>query len=94
MRAKYPEVVSEETPVEVNCDCEDIVIVKPQARLRPIQGTNYAEGYVTIHGRKIKTKGKVTASIHGRSAQTEVKVIQSKQDEDIPLSIEIVSESF
>lgn len=94
LRAKYPEVVSEETAVEVNCDCEDIVIVKPQARLRPIQGTNYAEGQVTIHGRRLKAKGKVTASIHGRSAQTEVKVIQSKPDEDIPLSIEIVSESF
>ncbi len=94
LRAKYPEVVSEETPVEVNCDCEDIVIVKPQARLRPIQGRNYAEGYVTIHSRRLKAKGKITASIHGRSAQTEVKVIQSKPDEDIPLSIEIVSESF
>jgi len=94
LRAKYPEVVSEETAVEVNCDCGDIVIVKPQACLRPIQGTNYAEGYVTIHGRRLKAKGKITASVHGRSAQTEVKVIQSKPDEGIPLSFEIVSESF
>lgn len=94
LRAKYPEVVSEETSVEVNCDCEDIVIVKPQARLRPVQGTNYAEGYVTIHGRRLKAKGKVIASIHGRSTQTEVKVIQSKPEEDIPLSFLIVSESF
>jgi hypothetical protein len=94
LRAKYPEVISEETPVEVNCDCEDIVIVKPQARLRPILSANYAEGYVTIHGRKLKAKGKITASVHGRSAQTNVKVIQSKPDEGIPLSFEIVSESF
>jgi hypothetical protein len=94
LRAKYPEVVSDETIVGVHCDCEDIVIVKPQARLRPIQGTNYAEGYVTIHGRRLKAKGKITASVHGRSAQTEVKVIQSKPDEGIPLSFEIVSESF
>jgi hypothetical protein len=94
LRATYPEVVSEDTPVEVNCDCEDIVIVKPQARLRPILSTNYAEGYITIHGRKLKAKGKIAASVHGRSAQTNVKVIQSKPDEGIPLSFKIVSDSF
>lgn len=94
LRAKYPEVVSGETPVEVHCDCEDIVIVKPHARLKPIQGTNYAEGYVHIHGRRLKAKGKITVTVHGRSAQTEVKVIQSKPDEGVPLSFEIVSESF
>jgi hypothetical protein len=94
LRATYPEIVSEDTPVEVNCDSEDIVIVKPQTRLRPILSTNYAEGYVTIQGRKLKAKGKITASVHGRSAQTNIKVIQSKPDEGIPLLFEIVSESF
>lgn len=94
LRAEYPSVVGDETPVETVCDCEDIVIIRPQARLRPITGANYAEGYVSIQGRKIGAKGKITAKVHGRDAQTEVKVIPKEREEGVPIKIEIRDEDY
>jgi hypothetical protein len=93
LRAEYPSVVADETPVETDCDCEDIVIIRPQARLSPIAGANYAEGYVTVQGRKLGAKGKITVKVHGHVAQTEVKVI-SKREEGVPIEIKIRDEDY
>ncbi|MFX0212293.1 MAG: S8 family serine peptidase, partial [Candidatus Hodarchaeota archaeon] len=46
----------------------------------PIIGAHYAQGYVTIQGRKIGAKGKVTVRINGRVAQTEVQVVPKEKD--------------
>lgn len=94
LRAEYPSVVGDETPVETVCDCEDIVVLRPQARLSPITDANYAEGYVTIQGRKLGAKGKITAKVHGRVAQTEVKVIPKEREEGIPIKIKIRDEDY
>jgi len=94
LRAEYPSVVADETPVDTVCDCEDIVVLRPQARLSPIAGANYAEGYVTIQGRKLGAKGKITARVHGRIAQTEVKVIPKEREEGIPIKIEIQDKDY
>lgn len=94
LRAQYPSVVADETPVETVCDCEDIVIIRPQARLCPISGAQYAEGYVIIQGRKLGAKGKITAKVHGRVAQTEVKVIAKESEEGIPIDINIRDEDY
>jgi len=89
LRAEYPSVVAEETPVKVSCDCEDIAIIRPLAVLRPISGKPYAEGYVTIEGRRLGAKGKITASVHSHTTQTEAKVIQKDEDKGIPIEIRI-----
>jgi len=94
LRAEYPSVVAGDTLVEVTCNCEDIAIVRPQARLRPISGANYAEGCVTIQGRKIGAKEKITAKVHGHVAETEVKVIPKEREEGVPIAIEIRDESY
>lgn len=94
LRAEYPSVVIDETPVEVACDCEDIVILRPQTRLRPIVGAHYAQGYVTIQGRKIGARGRIIARVNGRVAQTEVKVIPKEKEEGIPIRIEIRDEDY
>ncbi len=94
LRAEYPSVVVDETPVEVNCDCEDIVVLRPQARLRPIVGAHYAQGYVTIQGRQIGAKGRITARVQDRVAQTEVKVIPKEKEEGIPIQIKIRDEDY
>ncbi|MDI6734686.1 MAG: hypothetical protein QME42_00575 [bacterium] len=93
LQAEYPSVVTEETPVEVSSDCEDIVIVRPQAVLRPISGKPYAEGYITIEGRRLGVKGKITASVHNYTAKVEVKVIQEK-DKGIPFEFHIKDEDY
>lgn len=94
LRAKYPSVVAEDTPVEVSSDSSDIVILKPRARIRPIAGTNYAEGYVTIQGRRLGARGKIRAGVHGYSAETRVKVIQAEPEEGVPIGIEIRAEDY
>lgn len=94
LRAEYPSVVADETLVETTSDCEDIAIVRPQARLSPISGAHYAEGYITIQGRKIGARGKITAKVHGRVAQTEVKVIPKEREEGVPIKIEIRDEDY
>jgi hypothetical protein len=93
LRAEFPSVVTDETPIEVTCDCQDIVILRPQARLKPIANANYAEGYVTIQGRKLGARGKITAKVHGCIAQTEVTVI-SREEVGIPLKIDFTSVDF
>lgn len=94
LRAGYPSVVGDETPVETVCDCEDIVVLRPQARLSPIAGANYAEGYATIQGRKLGAKGKIIAKVHDCVAQTEVKVIPKEREEGIPIKIELRDEDY
>lgn len=94
LRAEYPSVVGDETPVETVCDCEDIVVLRPQARLSPIAGANYAEGHVTIQGRKLGAKGKIIARVHDCVAQTEVKVIPKEREEGIPIKIELRDEDY
>jgi len=89
LRAEYPSVIIDETPVEVASDCEDIVILRPQTRLRPIVGAHYAQGYVTIQGRKIGAKARIIVRVNGRVAQTEVKVIPKEKEGGIPIRIEI-----
>jgi len=94
LRAKYPSIIAEDSPIEASSNCDDIVILRPQARLRPIAGTNYAEGYVTIQGRRLGSEGKITAKVHGYIAETKVKVIQADPEEGIPIEIKIRDEDY
>lgn len=94
LRAKYPSVIAEDSPIEASSNCDDIVILRPRALLRPIAGTNYAEGYVTIQGRRLGAKGKITAKVHGYIAETKVKVIQAGPEEGIPIEIKIRDEDY
>ncbi len=59
LRAAYPSVVDDDTLVEAFSDCEDIVILKPQARLIHVPNTNYSEAQIVIQGRKLGIKGNI-----------------------------------
>ena len=94
LRAQYPGVVGKESEVQVVSDSPDIVVVGPRCKLTPISGTNYAEGTITVQGRRLQAKGTITASVNDRSTTTQVKVIQERDEDGPAIKIEIVPEDF
>lgn len=92
--AKYPELVSQETFVDVVSADSESLPVKGRCRLVPIVGSNYAAGEVTIQGRRLKSKPvEVSAKINGDKATATVKVVQ-KEESGPPLDIKIVPHSL
>lgn len=94
LRAQYPGVVGKESEVQIVSDSPDIVVVGPRCKLTPISGTNYAEGAVTVQGRRLQAKGTITASVNDRSATAQVKVIQERDEDGPAIKIEIVPDDF
>jgi hypothetical protein len=54
--AKYPEVVDADTELEVKSADSSKVVVRGKCLLTTISGSNYAEGFVTVEGRVLKSK--------------------------------------
>jgi len=92
--AKCPELVNQETTINVNSSDDMSVSVKGRCRLVPIKGTNYALGEVHIRGRRLERGTvKITASINGNEAITKIKVIQ-KEEKGIPLDFKLHDEDL
>ena len=92
--AKCPELVNQETIINVNSSDDISVPVKGRCPLVPIKGTNYALGEVHIRGRRLKRETvKITASINGNEAIGKVKVIQ-KEEKGIQIEIDLRDEDF
>jgi len=90
--AKCPELVNQETTINLNSSDDMSVPVKGRCWLVPIKGTNYALGEVHIRGRRLKRETvKITASINGNEAIAKIKVIQ-KEEKGIPIEIKLRDE--
>lgn len=92
--AKYPEVVTKNTIVNViSCDSESVPI-KGRCYVIPVEGSNYAVGEVMVQGRRLQNKSiDITASIYGDKAATQVRVIQ-RDESGVPIKFRIVSRSL
>jgi hypothetical protein len=93
--AKSPEVVAMDTEVDIKSTDGSKVGVRGRCVLTPIAGSNYAEGFVTVEGRTLKSKAELNAEVNGRTATTTVKVIaKSEEDRGIPIQIQIRDEDY
>lgn len=92
--AKYPEVVAQETKVEVVSSDSESVPVMGRCFLIPAKESNYALAEVMVKGRRLKHKSvEISTSINGNKASTKVKVIQ-KEEKGAAIDIQIVSEDL
>jgi hypothetical protein len=74
--AQIPGLVSGEVDVDVTSSDANRVAVRGKCRLLPVEGTNYAEGLVTVEGRTLKSSAQITATLNGATANTTVKVVE------------------
>ncbi len=92
--AKYPELVTQDTIVNVVSSDSESIPIKGRCRIVPVQGSNYSVGEVVIQGRRLQSKTvEITASVNGEKATTKVKVTQ-KEDQGPPLEIRIVPKNI
>ena len=92
--AKYPEGVDADTELEVKSADSSKVVVRGKCLLTPISGSNYAEGFVTVEGRVLKSKVVLTAEVNG-GAGTTIKVIdKSDEDRSIPIKFDLRDEDY
>lgn len=92
--AKYPEIVTQDTIINVASSDTESVPIKGRCHIIPVEGSNYAVGEVVIQGRRLQTKPvEITASINGDKATTKVRVTQ-KDESGVPIKFKIVSKSL
>jgi hypothetical protein len=92
--AKYPELVTQDTIINVVSSDSESVPIKGRCCVIPIEGSNYARGEVVVQGRRLKGRAvEISASINGNKATTKVKVTQ-KEEEGVPIKFKIVSKNL
>jgi len=92
--AKCPELVNQETEINVTSSDNSSVPIMGRCRLIPVPGTNYALGEITVRGRRlIKETVTITASINGDKALTKVKVKQ-KEEKGVNIDIQLREEDL
>jgi len=92
--AKCPEVVNQETEINITSSDSASVPVIGRCHVVPAPGTNYAFGDISIRGRRlIKEAVTITASINGDKAIAKVKVTQ-KEERGVKIEIDLRDEDF
>jgi len=92
--AKYPELVNEETEVEVVSENAMDLPVRGRCLLVPVEGSNYACADVKIEARRLHHKPiSVIARLNGTEALTKVRIVQ-KEQRGVPMAIELRDEYF
>jgi len=92
--AKYPEIVTQDTIINMESSDSESVPIKGRCHIIPVEGSNYAVGEVVVQGRRLQTKPvEITASINGDKATTKVRVTQ-RDESGSPLDIKIVSKNL
>ncbi len=92
--AKVPDLIQNTTEVIVLSKDNTTVGIRGKCILIPVHGTNYAEGDVRIHGKRLKAKTKISASVNGNNALTEVKVIDNKENRGPRIRFELRDEDY
>ncbi len=89
--AKYPELVTQDTIINVASSDSESLPIKGRCHIVPVEGSNYAVGEVQVQGRRLQGRAvEIAASINGDKAITKVKVTQ-KDESGVPLKFKIVS---
>ena len=89
--ARYPELVTQDTIIDVISSDSDSIPIKGHCHVVPVEGSNYAIGEVSVQGRRLQSKAvEITASINGDKTITKVKVTQ-KDESGVPIKFKIVS---
>lgn len=92
--AKCPQLVNQETEINVNSSDSISLPVQGRCHLVPVKGTNFAVGDVHIKGRRLKKAAiQIKARINGDEAVANVKVIQ-KEEGGIQITIKLLDENF
>jgi hypothetical protein len=92
--AKYPELVTQDTIVNVLSSDSASVPIRGRCHVVPVEGSNYAVGEVVVQGRRLVGKPvEITSSINGDKASAGVKVIQ-KDESGVSLEFKIVSKNL
>ena len=92
--AQCPELVDRTIPVRVLSSDAQKVEIYGSTFLKPVEGTNFAEGKVKIRGRVLHSRTKVIAELGKYKAEIEVIVAKSREEPGVPLDIRIVNEDF
>ncbi len=93
--ARYPEIVAQAIDTTVTSVDSNKVAVIGRCKLIPVIGSNYAEGIVTVEGRKLKSRAVITAEVNNRVANTGVKVIdKAEASPTVPLEFDIRDEEY
>lgn len=92
--ARYPEVLSHETNVNILSSDNEGVPIRGKCILTPVPGSNYAVGEVTVQGRRLNSKAHICADISGFSASSIVTVVQRNEDYGIPFKFLLRDDNF
>ncbi len=92
--AKYPEVASIDTRVEVSSTDNEGVTIRGSCKLSPIEGTNYAYGELVVEGRRLNAKSDIKAKVNEYSTTALVKVVKKTEEKGIPIRIELRNEDY
>ncbi len=92
--AKYPDVISEATKVEVTSSDSEGIPIRGRCEIAPIAGSNYACGEVVVQGRKLNARAEIRALAKEYVASTQVKVIKGEEKGKIPIRIELRDEDY
>jgi hypothetical protein len=91
--AKYPEVVSQETTLQITSSDSEALPVIGRCIIKPVVNSNYAVGEILIQGRRLKKESiQVMAKMDELETITRVKIVQ--KEEGARLKIEIEDEDF
>lgn len=92
--AKVPDVISEETVIEITSSNSECVRIRGRCRLVPIEGTNFARGAIRVEGRKLSKRSVcVAADINGFHAEANMRVVDDNEA-GAPIRIELRDEDF
>jgi len=92
--AKFPEVVSQSTRVEVMSTDGEGVPVRGHCGLIPVAGSNFASGEVIVQGRRLNAHAEIIAKLSDYTTSTIVKVVQRTEDRSIPIKIDLRDEEY
>lgn len=92
--AKYPEIVSKETIINISSTDVESLPIRGTCTITPVLGTNYAVGDITAHARKlIKNNITVNSCLNGLETLTKVKIVQ-KEEPKVNIEIKLVEEDL
>jgi len=91
--ALNPELVGTSTKAEVWVSGKGGVAVVGSCTLKPVPGTNYAEGRVRIRGDVLKARAQVVAKVAGHTAEAVVRVVE-REKQGPPVRITLVAEDY
>ena len=80
--------------VDVRSNNTAITVIGRKPTLKQVKNKDYAEAVMTIMGRQLGAKGKITALLSGKKAEATIHVVDKKLPKGPPLEFKILRERF